>query len=389
MNSDNYTDFIKNLTQIQSKLLNDVKLWLGPWITLFSGKIKGRIGEDFEAAIFDEVSKVCKEFDDFPNDQLILLSLVARRVDLLDTDKIKQAAHDIGREQKEYFRIVEFLAQLKSKTKFKDFKYYPCILVIDEIVDPIPWEMILPSQEFTRVHSIYMLLDLYERNKDRIEDGYLKVNMKNGFAVINPDGDEKLGDMHRRMSQFYDDSFPKWKRIELAVPTIDQLNDALQTNELFVYSGHGSCLQFFKDFEFETIKHNCIMLLFGCESIAMKPRGTICEATSSSYTYFRRGCPGMLGALTIVTDIWIDLITILILTQWMTSKKIKHPKIDVCKDEHSKERVRKILQKYDGKRNANLLTVLCDIRNEADISARMRSAIVYRGLPPINTNLEE
>lgn len=382
MSTPSYKDFIINLTQLQSKLIADMKLWLGPWITLFSGKIKGKHGEDFEAKIFDQVEKLCQKFDHFSDDQLVLLSLVARRLDLLDSETIQQAARDISQNHKEYTSIKDFLVQLKCKTTFTDFTYYPTILVIDEILDPMPWEMILPLQEFTRVPSIYILIDLYEKFKSRIDDGYFNVNLKNGFAVINPDNDEKLGDMSKRMAQFYDQYLPKWERIDQVMPNVDQLTNGIKNNDLFVYSGHGSSLQFVDGMEFENIKQCAIMLLFGCESIAMKPRGSICEAMSSSYIVFRSGSPGMLGALTIVTDIWIDLISILLLTQWILPKNVKHPTIDVCKDEHTKERVAKILQKVNGKRDPSLLALLADIRNESDISIRMRSAMAYRGLPP-------
>lgn len=389
MNSPDYNNFIKNLTQSQSKLVADMKLWLGPWITLFSGKIKGAAGAEYEQTIFDEAEKLCKNFDDFHIDDLILLSLVARRIDLLDTVKMKQAARYFARSSYEFNRMVEWMAQLKSKRTTNEFHYYPCILVLDELVDQMPWEMVLPTQELSRMHSIYMLFNLHERFKDQIHDGYLQVNVKNGFALINPDNDEKLQDMHKRISQFYTEYLPKWKRIELTPPKIEDIMDGLSNCDLFVYSGHGSSLHFFNtDAELNDLKHQCLVLLFGCESIAMRPRGAICEATCPSYTFYKNGCPGMLGALTIVTDIWVDLITILLMTQWITSRKMQHPVIDVCKDAVSKDRVNKILAKRDGQRNPNLLALLCDIRLESDISMRMRSAMVYRGLPPHNTALE-
>lgn len=370
---------------MQSKLVNDLKLWLGPWTTLLTGKIKGQHGQKFEKRIFDEVDKFVQERGNFTDDQCLLLSLVARRIDLLDSDKIKQAAHDIAETVEEFTSISQFLATLKSKTKFTEFEYYPCILIVDDILDNIPWEMVLPSQEFARVHSIYLLFDLYERFKHQIDDGYLKINVTNGSAVINPDNDEKLGYMSQRMAKYYDDCFPEWKRIERVVPTLQQLTEALTSNNLFVYSGHGSSLQFFSNDDISNIKHSCLLLLFGCDSIAMKLRGTICECDCSSYTYFKTGCPGILGAISIVTDVWIDLITMYILTQWATEKHAKHPVVNACADEHAKERVRRILSKIKGVKNGNLLSLLCEIRNEPDISIRMRSAIVYRGLPPFNS----
>ncbi|XP_055313035.1 uncharacterized protein LOC129574695 [Sitodiplosis mosellana] len=384
-----YSEFMKRLKQTQLKLVADMATWLGPWITLLSGKIKGKAGEDFEQKIFEDVDKFAGELGWMTPDQVILLSLMARRIDLLDNGKIEQAARDIAPSYKDSCRIEKFLLELKAKTPFKDFTYYPCILVIDEILDQMPWEMVLTSQEFTRVHSIYLLFDLYERYKDQIDDGYLKMSIKNGFSMINPNNDDKLNDMCKRMTQFYDNCLPNWERIERIVPSAEKISECLSKNELFVYSGHGSSLNFFSNFELESMRHNCLMLLFGCDSIATKPSGTISEAACSSYTYFKNGCPGTLGAITIVTDVWVDLITIWILTQWIVPKQMTHPKIKVCKDARSKEHVSRILLKSEGKRNPNLLAILCDLRNETEITFGMRSAIVYRGLPPYNTLAEK
>lgn len=385
MKSSGFDAFKKNLTQTQAKLVFDMIAWLGPWLTLFSGKIKGKSGEEFQHNIHREVEQFIGKLIDFTDRQSVILHLMARRLDLLDTDKIKQGAYEIARNCNEYLSIREFLLDLKSKLIFSnEFEYYPCILIVDEIMDPMPWEMIVPLQEFTRVHSIYLLFDLYEKFKHQIDDGYLKLNITNGLALLNPNNDEKLGDMCTRMNKYYDDFLPDWKRLEKIVPSFEQMSNGLDESDLFVYSGHGSTLQLFSSAEFQALKHNCIMMLFGCESISMKPGGTICEAICPSYAYFRTGCPGILGAITIVTDIWIDLITILLLTQWVTPKQMPHPRIDLCRDERSKERVNKILAKSDGRKNSNLLALLCNIRNDTDISICIRSAIVYRGLPPFN-----
>lgn len=228
----------------------------------------------------------------------------------------------------------------------------------------------------------------YKKFKDQIDDGYLKMNLKSGFALVNPDNDAKLGDMVKRLGEYYENCFPQWQLSSCTVPTFDQISQALTKNDLFIYSGHGSSLQFFSSAEFAELKYNRIMMLFGCDSIAMKSSGTICEADCSAYTYFTSGCPGVLGANTIVTDIWIDVITIYLLTQWTAAKQAKHPIIEVSRDDVTRNLVNRILKKIKGKRNPNLLDLLCNVREEKEINIRNRSAIVYRGLPPYNTAME-
>lgn len=390
MNSSGFDALKQKLSQAQKKLVTDMKLWLGPWLILFTGKIKGKSGQQFEKKIYEEVKQFTDKLEEFTDDQFVMLNLMARRIDLLDNDKVKQAAVDISRNRNQYLSIREFLSGLKSNLKFNEhFEYYPCILVIDEILDPMPWEMILPSQEYSRIHSIYSLFDLYEKFNDQIDDGYLKLDIKNGFSLLNPCNDNKLDDMCARMNKYYDDYLPHWARLEKTEPTLDQMSKGLCESDLFVYSGHGSSLQLLSSWDFQQLKHSCIMMLFGCASIAMKPRGSICEAICSSYIYFACGCPGMLGTITIVTDTWMDLITISLLTQWIAPKQAKNPRIDVCRYETSLEHTNKILAKYDGKRNPNLLALLCDMRSDADISLGIRSAMVYRGLPPYNKSHEK
>lgn len=40
-------------------VLNDFKLFIGPWIALFNGKIKTTNGQKWEEKIFDAVDKFC------------------------------------------------------------------------------------------------------------------------------------------------------------------------------------------------------------------------------------------------------------------------------------------------------------------------------------------
>lgn len=158
----NYQTFIQQLTQLQTKLLDDMSTWLGPWVSLLCGKIKTSKGRKFEQSIFKKVQQFCNTYNDITENQRILMNLIARRIDLLNNVKIKQGATDIAKTSVQYTRIWEFLKELKKETQVKDqaYEYYPCILLVDEILDTMPWEMLLKSQQFTRVHSIYLLFNL-------------------------------------------------------------------------------------------------------------------------------------------------------------------------------------------------------------------------------------
>lgn len=152
--------FMQRLTQLQTQVIDDMSSWLGPWIALLCGKIKGKNGEKVEQDIFKQVKQFCDEHDSFTKDQCVLLSLMARRIDLLDADKIEHGSQDIGQTPNQCNQIVKFLTKLKKNIKLNGFEYYPSILVVDEILDSLPWEMVLKSQQCTRVHSMHLLFDL-------------------------------------------------------------------------------------------------------------------------------------------------------------------------------------------------------------------------------------
>lgn len=379
-----HVEYIKMLTALQSEIINSMILWLGPWITLFSGKCKTPDGKQLEKKLSKEVDEFVTETDGISDENIVLLKLIVRRIDLLDEEKLKEAAYQLAQNKIQYQRITQFLNQLKKKTTFASNTYYPCILIIDEILDAMPWEMILPQQESTRFSSIHLLLNSYRLYKDQIEDGYVKLQITNGSALINPDNDEKLQKMHLRMDEFYKTWRPDWKRHGATIPTTTELRSLFQDYDVFVYSGHGSALQFFDAKDDITLKTKSVLLLFGCESLALKSRGLVSEAYGPSHVYYTTDCPGMLGATTIITDIWADLITIMILYQWIPSESTEQLNLNVGNDSYYKNRIKEILSSTAGKREPSLLAILSKIRTEMQLSVRIRSALVFRGLPVYN-----
>lgn len=382
-----YNTFVTQLTQSQTKLLNDMIQWLGPWITLFSGKIRGGDGKTFELDLFGSIECFCADNDIQLNKaQLKLVYLVGRRIDLLTGPYIQQAAKYIGDTGMEIRSVEKILIHLKTKTKFVGFDYNPCILVVDEILDSMPWEMVFPSQEFSRISSFYFLHGLYMKYRANIENGYLRVAITNGCTLINPDNDDKLQQMHERMMGFFRTNLPDWMIIGNRKPSIEELKHMFADYSVFSYSGHASSLQFFEALEIEHIKTDTIKLLFGCESIAMKSEGLSSIADGAPYLLQKMGCPAMLGALTVTTDMWTDLITVYILTQWLIPELNKPIDFNI-EDTWTRERAYQIFTNKANNKEPNLLKLLCDIRNEAPLSIRIKAAIIFRGLPVYNVSM--
>lgn len=127
-------------------------------------------------------------------------------------------------------------------------------------------------------------------------------------------------------------------------------------------------------------------MLFGCESNAIKPRGLVGEGSGPPYTFHAMKCPGSLGALSIVTDVCTDIITLAIISQWIPSNETMAT-LDIYDDSFTKERANEILSKYQGKQNPNLLNILTKIRGEMTMAVRMCTAFVFRGLPLYNKSI--
>lgn len=367
-----------------SELTGTLTKWLGPWIVLFAGKVKGENGKQFEKEIFTKVNELATKIG-LTERQTILLSLVARRCDLLNGDKIKEIAEKFGKNRLSHLDIVKFFSQLRLNTTFRNLKYYPCLVILDQCMDYFPWEMLIPNQELARFNSIYMLLNLYETYKDDINDGYLKMNIKNGISLINPDQDEKLLDMSKRMEGYYSTSFPKWKNITDQKPTKNEMVEILQKSDLFVFSGHGSSLQYILPSDINKIHSKCVLFLFGCDSVALKIPNGNCEPYASHFDLFKTKCPAIIGAISIIIDNWADISTILILNQFNPIVKKWIPKYF---GEHYVTLFKSLMKKLENIKEQSILAAMANVRCIDKMSLRMKAAMVYRGLPVMNTAIE-
>lgn len=384
--SQNYqtNEYVLKLDTELEKLKNEMSQWLGPWITMFSGKVKGDEGELLVQELFDEVKDFCKQDAEISDQQYVLICTVARRLDLLDTNLIAQAAEHIGVNQSQRARLNKFFGEMKKKYNFQSYKHYPCILVVEDTLDSMPWETVHQSQEFCRFSSIYLLFDLYEKYRNKIKNGYVQLALKNGNILVNPDDDEKLARMKNRMTKIYSKWLPESKCISGEKPKEEDMHDLLCNGDFFIYSGHGSSLQFLKDSEIRT---ESVLMLFGCDSSALQARGLVGEAFGSPQIYHSMKSPGVLGALSIITDVLTDLISIWIVSQWVHSRK-STTDVDIYEDIYDasfkKKRLHSILMKIHDKKEPSLLAILADIRSEAFITLRMSSAFIFRGLPLYN-----
>ena len=86
--------------------------------------------------------------------------------------------------------LYTLLVSLK-RTKFREAKderlnCYPVVLIVDELLDVMPWEMVHPTAEVCRFASLSTLSELYRAHAKRIKNGYFTLAAKKCFTIINP-----------------------------------------------------------------------------------------------------------------------------------------------------------------------------------------------------------
>lgn len=371
----------ENVSALLSELMANLAKWLGPWIVLFSGNVKGENGKKFEEEIYSKVDELSTKIGSTKR-QKILLSLLARRCDLLNSDTIKVIAEQFSNSSTNYLELVKFFSQLRINLSFNNMKYYPSLIILDQYLDFFPWEMLIPKQEMTRFNSIYMLLEMYETFKDQISDGYLKTDLENGISLINPDKDKQLNDMSKRMDSYYSTSFPDWKIIKDQLPTKDEMVDIFETSDVFVFSGHGSSLQYILPSDINKIHSKSVLFLFGCDSVAMKVSHGNVEPYASHFDLFKTKCPAIIGAISIIIDNWADISTILILNQCIPISQKWTPKHFGV---HYTSIVKALMKKFENIKEPSILSAMSNLRSNDQMSLRMKAALVCRGLPVLNT----
>jgi separase len=87
------------------------------------------------------------------------------------------------------------------------------------------------------------------------------VDARRAFYVLNPGGD--LSNTQQRLTAFID-KFKWWNGLVAQVPTRDQVQEALEVHDLFLYMGHGSGGRYFGRSSIRESKCKAVSILMGC-----------------------------------------------------------------------------------------------------------------------------
>ncbi|XP_037939345.1 uncharacterized protein LOC119672386 [Teleopsis dalmanni] len=311
------------------KVLEDFKEFLYPWCFLFRGKpFPSPNVEAYENKAFKSVDEFCNTYK-WGSKERVILSLAALHVQSISQLELFAICNTLTDKEREQTKAASLLFELKVtsfkyKESIKDWKAsnnYPCILVVDERLDHFFWEEISVGQEYTRVNNLQMLYTLFSSHKEKIKNGYLKVNITNGACVINPDSN--LPNTEKRMSKFFQYWLPHWQMNIGNKPTQDQLLKQFFKQSCYVYAGHGSGLQYIHGKYIAKQHMNCVVFLFGCDSSRLHSNGLYSEMVGPHLYYHAAKCPTLVGTIMPALDSNMDTVASCLLSSWIAPKSWK------------------------------------------------------------------
>lgn len=292
-----YLKATQEIGKYVQEIVNILSSFFGPWFVALTGNFKSRKSIETENEIRKRVmeflSTRISNFDDY---QQKLIHLVARRSDLLTHQQIfvaityiLQDKPDFGYSDVDLNDLYDHLTWIKQEYKYDDTSTHPCILIVDELLDQLPIEMINTNQEFTRICSFANLKRLWESNSHLADNsGYVLSQTANCQAIVNPDG--SLTAMEDRLRKFYTYWLPSWKVYYREKPTSENYCEMLSQSDVLAYSGHGSGLNLLNENGIK-FKSKTVVFLFGCSSTSLQSCGLNSEMNGAHNYYHIGSCP--------------------------------------------------------------------------------------------------
>ncbi|TIA90048.1 hypothetical protein E3P99_01777 [Wallemia hederae] len=174
-------------------------------------------------------------------------------------------------------------------------------LILDKLTQFMPWESIptLRNQSVSRIPSIGFLRDRLDYITFLNQDKFY-VNPKKTFCLINPSGDLKKTE--KNFSGWLDEMKEfGWKGIVGREPLEQEIAHALESNDLFLYFGHGGGQRYIRSQKIRNLSKCATTMLWGCSSGSLKSSGDF-DSQGNPNNYLLAGCPCLVANLWDVTD---------------------------------------------------------------------------------------
>ncbi|XP_066255775.1 uncharacterized protein Sse [Euwallacea similis] len=301
------------------------KHWLRLWRCLLLGKLQDQLAEQTIWNNLQEIFKILLKGVTVNKKHKQLLFYILKGASFLTQEEIFEGVkYCLGNVCNEgTLKNVAHMVKEKNlqfHIDNSDLLRHPVILIIDETLDSIPWEMmdVLKNESVSRVPSLHFLYFLYKIHEKDIENGQKIIsNYTNGNFIVNPD--VNLDSMEVRMMSFYKYWLPKWGGMNGRKPTNEEFFELLKSSDIFAYSGHGNGSHIMTVEMLQKIHVKGVVLLFGCASSRITRLGPQTETYGAYHMYLMSRCPTVVGMLWPVTDVSMDLLTTEFISNWVPS----------------------------------------------------------------------
>lgn len=190
------------------------------------------------------------------------------------------------------------------------------ILILDKRLHCFPWESMpcIKDHAVSRLPSLGCLRDriLQQRRHPASIAGRLYASRDKGASILNPGGD-LTGTQAKFEAPLQ--GLSGWECIVEREPTETEMKTCLESNDIFLYFGHGSGGQYIRSRTIRRLDKCAVALLMGCSSGALTEAGEF-EPYGTPMNYMHAGCPAMLATLWDVTDKDIDRFSDTVLEKW-------------------------------------------------------------------------
>ncbi|XP_060536236.1 uncharacterized protein LOC132708126 [Cylas formicarius] len=382
----------KSIENDLKMLIKDMEiLWLQHWRCLLIGKsVDMMVDINLKQEIDEFLNKKMNQVQWSSKSKAIFYyaTKASPHLTLLDLKNIVDYCCESAVDKHSTQELIRFFKHLGNKYHLADTTniQHPVILVVDEILDIFPWEMmdVIQDNPVCRMPSLHFIYFIYKTYESEIEDGHKIVTQyKRGTFVVNPDRD--LEKMEIRIMNFYKYWVPDWRGTSDRRPTGDEFLELIMNTDIFAYNGHGNGSHIMSTEKVQRMFVNAVVLLFGCGSSQISRLGPQTEPYGSYHMYLIARCPCVVGMLWEVTDLDTDVLTAEFVSRWIPSTAPVHWKYVTNKNEWKKAQKNVDFHNEtkvngEGLHNPELLRALCQSKKCSDYFIT-RAACVVRGIP--------
>ncbi|XP_048596928.1 separase-like isoform X3 [Brassica napus] len=317
--------------------------WLGPWRCLLLGGLSNfKLPDSVQKKLIKDLKSKCKMeinemllkvilgggMEDIKGEACVAqLSLrngcyVGRGGYLYEEDSCKTPTAAPNISESRHVLALQLIHEAATKLEQQDGheNREPIILVLDPEVQMLPWENIpiLRKQEVYRMPSVGSISAVLKKRflqeePERVHAAsFPLIDPLDSFYLLNPGGDlsETQGEFE---SWFRDQNFEGKAG---SVPSAEELTEALQNHDLFLYFGHGSGAQYLSSREIEKLDNCSATFLMGCSSGSLWLKGCYIPQ-GIPLSYLLAGSPAIVANLWDVTDRDIDRFGKALLEAWL------------------------------------------------------------------------